>query len=273
MNTREQLNEILEAVLFSAGKPLTEQQLLNIFHEEERPSLSEIRQALFKLQEDYQNRGVELVCLASGYQFQSRVAYGAWISRLWEEKPAKYSRAFLETLALIAYRQPITRGEIEEIRGVSISPSIFKTLLEERGWIRVVGHRDVPGRPGLYATTKQFLDYFGLKTLDQLPALPEILALKDPSEIAALEATQTTEQQQMELPNLATETINAEAEFADEEQDDSEYFDDDADFDADEDYDTEQENDSEDEFEEEFEDDDIVDSDELVVTEENIEEY
>jgi segregation and condensation protein B len=179
MSIKEQLPLILEALLFSAGKPLTEAQILQLFLEEERPALAELRQALHDLQQIYQNRGVELVCIASGYQFQSKVDFAVWISRLWEEKPSKYSRALLETLALIAYRQPITRGEIEEIRGVSISPSIFKTLLEDRNWIRVVGHRDVPGRPGLYATTKLFLDYFGLNSLDQLPPLPEILALSD----------------------------------------------------------------------------------------------
>lgn len=179
MNTKENLPLILEALLFSAGRPLTEQNLLQLFTDEERPSLGELRAGLQELQNIYADRGIELVSLASGYQFQSRVVFAEWIRRLWEEKPAKYSRALLETLALIAYRQPITRGEIEEIRGVSISTSIFKTLLEDRGWIRVVGHRDVPGRPALYATTKLFLDYFGLNSLDQLPPLPEILALAD----------------------------------------------------------------------------------------------
>ena len=198
MNTKEHLPQILEAILFSAGKPLTEQQLLNIFTDEEKPSLSELRQALFALQATYENRGIELLLIASGYQFQSRVDFATWIARLWEEKPSKYSRALLETLALIAYRQPITRGEIEEIRGVSISASIFKTLLEDREWIRVVGHRDVPGRPGLYATTKQFLDYFGLNSLDQLPSLPEILALTD------LEV-ETNLVQQLEIPELTDE--------------------------------------------------------------------
>jgi segregation and condensation protein B len=206
MNIRDHLPQILEAIIFSAGKPLTEAQLLNLFAEEDRPSLSEIRQALFKLQEQYADNGVELACLASGYQFQSRVAYAPWISKLWEEKPAKYSRALLETLALIAYRQPITRGEIEEIRGVGISTSIFKTLLEDRGWIRVVGHRDVPGRPGLYATTKQFLDYFGLNSLDQLPELPEILALADPdAAIEQLDSTNSAENQ-LQLPELSEDT-------------------------------------------------------------------
>lgn len=192
MSTKEQLPLILEAILFSAGKPLPEAHLLQLFADDERPSLAELRQALHELQQIYQTRGVELVCIASGYQFQSKVDFAVWIGRLWEEKPSKYSRALLETLALIAYRQPITRGEIEEIRGVSISPSIFKTLLEDRNWIRVVGHRDVPGRPGLYATTKLFLDYFGLNSLDQLPSLPEILALADMD--VELQA------QQMQLP-------------------------------------------------------------------------
>jgi segregation and condensation protein B len=201
MNTKENLSVILEAVLFSAGKPMTEQQLLALFLDEEKPTLAEVRQALFALQESYSMRGVELLHVASGYQFQSKIEFATWISRLWEEKPAKYSRALLETLALVAYRQPITRGEIEEIRGVSISTSIFKTLLEDRGWIRVVGHRDVPGRPGLYATTKLFLDYFGLNSLDQLPALPEILALTD---LDALDekALAAAAQPQLELPAL-----------------------------------------------------------------------
>jgi len=211
MSTKERLPLILEAILFAAGKPLTEQQLLQLFTDEERPGLADLRQAIFALQEFYSTRGIELVCIASGYQFQSKIDFATWISRLWEEKPTKYSRALLETLALIAYRQPITRGEIEEIRGVSISTSIFKTLLDDRGWIRVVGHRDVPGRPGLYATTKQFLDYFGLHSLDQLPTLPQILALTDINIESAV--------QQMQLPELmqdiniepATETLELEA--------------------------------------------------------------
>jgi segregation and condensation protein B len=134
---------------------------------------------------------VELVKVASGYRFQVKLKWAPWISRLWEEKPQKYSRALLETLALIAYRQPITRGEIEDIRGVVVSTSILKTLLEDREWIRVVGHKEVPGRPALYATTKGFLDYFGLENLQSLPALPEIMNLH----IAEVECpiTQTAE--------------------------------------------------------------------------------
>ncbi len=216
MNIRDHLPQILESIIFSAGKPLTEAHLLNLFAEEDRPSLSEIRQAIFKLQEQYTDRGVELVCLASGFQFQSKIDYAAWIGKLWEEKPTKYSRALHETLALIAYRQPITRGEIEEIRGVGISSSIFKTLLEDRGWIRVVGHRDVPGRPGLYATTKQFLDYFGLNSLDQLPALPEILALADPDIIAELVPENSTKQQ-LDLPEFDANAGQIPADIVNEE--------------------------------------------------------
>lgn len=193
MNTKEKLPFIVESILFSAGKPLSEKQILQLFSDEERPTLGDLRQALHDLQTVYADRGVELVNIASGYQFQSKIEYSSWIGRLWDEKPSKYSRALLETLALIAYKQPITRGEIEEVRGVSISTSIFKTLHEDRNWIRVVGHKDVPGRPGLYATTKEFLDYFGLKSLDQLPPLPEILALVEDYEV---------ESAQMELPEL-----------------------------------------------------------------------
>ncbi len=180
INLANDLALIIEALLFTAGRPLSEQQILQMFSVEEQPSLGELRTALGELKATYINRAVDLVSVASGYQFQAKIDFAPWIGRLWEEKPAKYSRALFETLALIAYRQPITRGEIEDIRGVSISPSIFKTLLEDRNWIRVVGQRDVPGRPSLYATTKLFLDYFGLSSLDQLPPLPAILALAMP---------------------------------------------------------------------------------------------
>lgn len=179
MIPKEKLPLVLEAILFSAGKAMSEKHLLSLFAEEEKPSLADLRTALHELQELYKNRGVQLIQVASGYQFQSRADHASWIGRLWEEKPTKYTRALLETLAIVAYRQPITRGDVEEIRGVSVSTSIFKTLQEERGWVRIVGHKDVPGRPGLYATTKEFLDYFGLKSLDQLPALPEILNLDE----------------------------------------------------------------------------------------------
>lgn len=172
----QQLQQLIEAVLLAAGKPMTEAQLLALFADNEQPPANLIKQALFKLQQSCQDRGFNLVQVASGYHLQIKQDYAKWVAKLWEEKPSKYSKAFFETLAIIAYRQPVTKGEIEEIRGVSISTTTFKTL-DERNWIRVVGHKNVPGKPALYATTKQFLDYFGLKSLDELPTLPEIMQL------------------------------------------------------------------------------------------------
>lgn len=167
------LKHIIEATLLAAGKPITTQQLLDLFEERERPTPELFTTAIGMLMADYENRGIELVEVASGWRIQVRPKAAEVVSRLWQERPAKYSRAFLETLALIAYRQPITRSEIEEIRGVSISSTIMRTL-QERGWIRTVGHREVPGRPELLGTTREFLDYFGLKSLDQLPTLAEL---------------------------------------------------------------------------------------------------
>jgi len=167
------LVQIIEGALLAAGKPLSVAQIGELFEEHERPENAAIREALKEIAERCEDRGFELSEVASGFRFQVRQSLSPWVARLWQERPARYSRALLETLALIAYRQPITRGEIEEIRGVAVSSNIIKTL-HEREWIRVVGHRDVPGRPAMYATTRQFLDYFNLKTLDQLPALAEI---------------------------------------------------------------------------------------------------
>ena len=168
------LKNILEAILLGADRTLTVVQLEALFElDEERPTRDEIRKALHEMADDYETRGYELKQVASGFRLQVRQEYATWVGRLWEEKPARYTRALLETLALIAYRQPITRGEIEEVRGVSVSSNIIKTLLE-RDWIKVLGHKDVPGKPSLYGTTKEFLDYFNLKTLDQLPTLAEI---------------------------------------------------------------------------------------------------
>lgn len=167
------LENIVEATLFVAGKPMTAAQLREVFEENERPDAAQIIDAIEVLKVRYESTGLELVQVASGYRFQVRQRLSDWIARLSEERPQRYSRALLETLALITYRQPITRGEIEEIRGVAVSSNIVKTLLE-RQWIRVVGHRDVPGRPSMYATTRQFLDYFNLKSLDQLPPLAEV---------------------------------------------------------------------------------------------------
>ncbi|MDG1943662.1 MAG: SMC-Scp complex subunit ScpB [Halioglobus sp.] len=171
------LVQILEGVLLAAGRPLTVAQIEAVFEEHERPETTAIRDALKEVAERCDERGFELCEVASGFRFQVRQSLSTWVARLWHERPQKYSRALLETLALMAYRQPITRGEIEEIRGVAVSTNIIKTL-HEREWIRVVGHRDVPGRPAMYATTRQFLDYFNLKSLDQLPALAEIRDLE-----------------------------------------------------------------------------------------------
>lgn len=172
MSDASTLVQIVEGALLAAGKPLTVAQLEALFEDHDRPAKDDIRAAIAEVGERCEGRGYELVEVASGFRFQVREHLSPWIGRLWHERPQRYSRALLETLALIAYRQPITRGEIEEIRGVAVSTNIIKTL-HEREWIRVVGHRDVPGRPAMYATTRQFLDYFNLKSLDQLPALAD----------------------------------------------------------------------------------------------------
>lgn len=169
----QKLKNIVEAALLAAGRPMSIEQLLNLFPENEVPDRQAVRTAVESLQTDYGERGIQLREVASGWRIQVREDMSPWLSRLWQDRPARYSRALLETLALIAYRQPITRGEIEDIRGVSVSSNIMRTLME-RGWVRIVGHRDVPGRPGMYATTREFLDYFGLKRLEDLPPLAEI---------------------------------------------------------------------------------------------------
>jgi len=170
----KKLKNILEAVLLAAERSLTVIQLEALFElDEERPTRDEIRKALHEMADDFEVRGFELKQVASGFRLQVRQEFATWVGRLWEEKPARYTRALLETMALIAYRQPITRGEIEEVRGVSVSSNIIKTLLE-RDWIKVLGHKDVPGKPTLYGTTKEFLDYFNLQKLDELPTLAEI---------------------------------------------------------------------------------------------------
>ncbi len=170
----KKLKNILEAVLLAAERCMTVPQLEALFElDEERPTRDEIRKSLHEMEEDYETRSFELKHVASGYRLQVKQEYATWVGRLWEERPARYTRALLETMALIAYRQPITRGEIEEVRGVSVSSNIIKTLLE-RDWIKVLGHKDVPGKPTLYGTTKEFLDYFNLQKLDQLPTLAEI---------------------------------------------------------------------------------------------------
>ncbi len=171
---RTSLKNILEALLLASVEPLSLATIASVFSDEERPGNSEIGKALQELGADYEERGLVLKEVASGFRLQVRQEVNSWVARLREERPQRYSRALLETLALIAYRQPITRGDIEEVRGVSVRTNIIRTL-QEREWIRVVGHRDVPGRPALFSTTNVFLDYFNLKSLDNLPSLAEIM--------------------------------------------------------------------------------------------------
>jgi len=172
------LSYVLEAVLLAAGRPVSVDQMLELFEESQRPSAGEVNAALEELAARCADRACELREVASGWRMQVRAQYADVVSRLWQERPSRYSRALLETLALIAYRQPITRSEIEDIRGVTVASTIMRTL-HERNWIRVVGHREVPGRPELLGTTREFLDYFGLKSLDDLPTLAELRDLDD----------------------------------------------------------------------------------------------
>lgn len=172
------IQNIIEGALLAAGKPLNLDQLRELFSEDERPARQVMEHALSQLEQACADRSYELRKVASGYRLQIREEYARWVGRLFEEKPQRYSRALLETLALIAYRQPITRGEIEDIRGVTVSSNIIRTLME-REWVRIVGHKDVPGRPAMYATTRQFLDYFSMTSLEQLPPLSEIRDLEE----------------------------------------------------------------------------------------------
>ncbi len=167
------LTQIIEAILLSASRPLNIQEIGSVFDEQEKPSKDEIRSALNNIEESCTDRGIELKKVSSGYRLQVRQSLSGYVAKLWEEKPQRFSKATMETLALIAYRQPITRGEIEEIRGVTIGTQLMRGLME-RNWVKVVGQRDVPGRPSLYSTTKEFLDYFNLQHLRELPDLPEL---------------------------------------------------------------------------------------------------
>lgn len=166
------LKSICEAAILAAGEPVNVKRLQDLFDEEERPSASTLKKILSELTEDYKDRGIQLKQLASGYCFQTANTVSAWMKRLWPEKSPRYSRAFLETLSIIAYKQPVTRGDIEAIRGVAVNPTIIKALLEQE-WIQVVGQREVPGRPNLFATSNLFLDHFGLKQLTDLPPFPQ----------------------------------------------------------------------------------------------------
>ena len=181
----DNLSLIIEALLFSSSRPLNEKEIMSAFDLRSPPSSREIKDALKAIEEKYSGNSIELVKVASGYRLRIRQEYSSWVAKLWEAKPQKYSRALLETLALIAYRQPITRGEIEEVRGGSVSSQIIRTLLD-RSWIKVVGHRDVPGRPALFSTTKDFLDDLNLSKLSDLPELPEIQNIPEDAQIPLL---------------------------------------------------------------------------------------
>jgi segregation and condensation protein B len=209
MNT-ELIKKIVEGALLAAGRPLDISQLEKLFADDERPPRDQLRAAIEDIQADCRGRGYDIVQVASGFRFQVSDELAPWINRLWEEKPKRYSRAMLETLALIVYRQPLTRGDIELVRGVAVSSDIIRAL-QEREWIAVVGHRDVPGRPALYATTKQFLNYFNLKSLQQLPALGAIkdFAELDPELELALARSAAAPSADSQNPQLPLEAAEA----------------------------------------------------------------
>lgn len=207
-NTIEELDKILEAAIFAAGEPVSVSRLGQLFAENERPNTAQLRAALETLQQHYAERGVLLVEVASGFRFQAKTDYAPWIKELWQKRPPRYSRALLETLALIAYKQPITRAEIEEVRGVAVSSDIMKKLMD-REWIKIVGHKDVPGKPALFATTKEFLDYFNLKNLAELPELAE------PTDLDELEA-KLNEQLHLPVGGAQPECVQDTVEQADQ---------------------------------------------------------
>ena len=196
------ISQVIEAVLLSASRPIDVQEIERVFPEDEKPTREEIRQALQEIEEQCKDRGIELKKVSSGYRLQVRQTLSSYVAKLWEERPQKFSKATLETLALIAYRQPITRGEIEEIRGVTIGTQLMRGLME-RGWVKIVGQRDVPGRPSLYSTTKEFLDYFGLQHLRELPELPELPDLQSLDMELPLEAdNSSTDKEEMLVQSL-----------------------------------------------------------------------
>ena len=199
---------IVEGCLLAAGRPLTLDNIIAVFERSEQPDRNELKQVMQAISEDCNDRGFELKQVASGYRFQVKQDLSEWVAKLWEERPPRYTRALLETLALVAYRQPITRGDIEEIRGVAVSANIIRTLLD-REWIRVVGHRDVPGRPVMFATTKQFLDYFNLKSLQELPPLSEIKKLSQTEEELDL-TDELAQQRVIDLPEEVTDEASYE---------------------------------------------------------------
>jgi segregation and condensation protein B len=212
-NTQPQLKQIIEAVLLASTEPLSHAEIAGLFDEASQPATIDISKALEELEADCSDRGIELKQVASGFRLQVKQSMQDWIRKLWTERPQRYSRAMLETLSLIAYRQPITRGEIESVRGVSLSSNIIRTL-QERDWIRVVGHRDVPGKPALFGTTRAFLDNFELKSLDDLPTLAEIRDFDNLEPELDFQATAAIE-------NLAPDIEEAEPEIIPETVDDS----------------------------------------------------
>ena len=207
---------IVEGCLLAAGRPLTLDNIIAVFEKSEQPDRDELKQVMQAISEDCNDRGFELKQVASGYRFQVKQDLSEWVAKLWEERPPRYTRALLETLALVAYRQPITRGDIEDIRGVAVSANIIRTLLD-REWIRVVGHRDVPGRPAMFATTKQFLDYFNLKSLQELPPLSEIKELSQSEQELDL-ADELAQQRVIDLPEEVTDEASFERSDAERAQ-------------------------------------------------------
>ena len=191
---------IIEGLLLASARPLSLNEIAQVFDENERPEKKELRKIIETIEADCSDRGFELQEVASGYRFQVKQELSAWVGKLWDERPPRYTRALLEILALIAYKQPITRGDIEEIRGVSVSPNIIRTLID-REWVRVVGHRDVPGRPAMFATTKVFLDYFNLKSLQDLPPLSEIKEL-DNSDSEANLNEELSQSRILDMPDI-----------------------------------------------------------------------
>ena len=229
--SQNQLSNVLEAVLLAAGRPVSIAQMLELFDEQQRPTTEEVKAALAELDARCAERACELREVASGWRLQVRPDHAEIVSRLWQERPTRYSRALLETLALIAYRQPITRSEIEDVRGVTVASTIMRTL-HERNWVRVVGHREVPGRPELLGTTREFLDYFGLKSLDDLPTLAELRDLDDisvqlefpggapvPGEVAALPAPAPAESTSEPAIEASEDAFDDEDTAADDEDD------------------------------------------------------
>tara|TARA_B100001029_G_scaffold179078_1_gene187364 strand:- start:4307 stop:4903 length:597 start_codon:yes stop_codon:yes gene_type:complete len=192
------LNQIIEALLLSASRPVSIEEIEKVFVEN-APSRDEIRKSLKEIEEDCLNRGIELKKVSTGFRLQVKQDLSSYVSKLWEERPQKFSKATLETLSLIAYKQPITRGEIEEVRGVTVGTQLMRGLME-RGWVKIVGQRDVPGRPSLYATTKDFLDYFGLQHLRELPDLPELPDLKSLELELPIEETDQHEENKISQP-------------------------------------------------------------------------